>query len=1040
MFFVFLAFSLSHIIHSCNHDAFQRKIEVQHVSIESRRLRNQKSSENERKPIRINLDFHLDDDELQCASVGQVINWQESEFNCEEQDIPNETSKTALRETMENVREYLKNVLLVDPFTKPLPLRTELPNYFQLTNIPNTASDTDFFISVFIRTYGESSTLASAHYVRTISESHRPFQGAVYVNSRYLPTETQSEQSTNTYFFKTVIHEIFHSLGITSGLFPYYHPKDSNIPYENPLVSLYDEKTGKNHTFLVTPYSHKFAVMQWGVENFTIDGKSVPSGIEIEDGDGPGTAGSHPECRIGNQDLMIGINIQGKVGPYSRLTPLTAAMLLDTGFYDVVWTKVQPLVWGNKDSIDGNYIKDFVTGPPANVFPQQYIYRPSADPYFDSCGFTFKMTGGLNFFSISASPAFNCSLDEWKKYDNTQAYCNAEKFYNPNGDDEIGGSWAFDFQIVHHPTKEVCGIGSACIAGMQNCSTYKVAEDGKSFSINIYGVDYECNKDNENVIVYEIGDWRFQYGFKCPPVEQFIRTVKMMEEQQYLTGDPFADDVQVPSSSEPDLESSAISSNDEQHPSSNDEQPPSSNDEQHPSSNDEQHPSSNDEQPPSSNDEQPPSSNDEQPPSSNDEQPPSSNDEQPPSSNDEQPPSSNDEQPQVSSKEENPQISSNVEPPVVPSDEVSTEAPIEIPAPTPSVNDNYQTSSPEITFTENGFTDKDGKENIVSSDGDGIYLLRSDQESLTLLSGNSNKGNLFVSPEKANSVITIKMQEGQTNFNGEIGLHANGKNPRVSLPQSSAPLNLFNDENSRVTFSSDETLESVPISLQKLTISDGSIRIDVPNGTTGVEFRQVETFSTGKIETYHNNELLETSIGSLTMNQGSNIEVHNVNFNTSISCFERSKMEVKGRARFNDQTLISLSDTSLIDFGTSEVDGICKEIVIINPRTAATNEEDETSASIICGVNFNCNSWKDKYSGKSAKYPYARCTSGQSQNEKCLVVTNRYEPTPKSKGGLPTGAIIGIVVACVVVVVIIVVVVIVVKKRKRDNSDREENP
>lgn len=68
-----------------------------------------------------------------------------------------------------------------------------------------------------------------------------------------------------------------------------------------------------------------------GVENFTINEITVPSGIEIEDGGGEGTAGSHPECRIGSQDLMVGVSLQGDVGPYNRFTPLTAAMLLDTG-------------------------------------------------------------------------------------------------------------------------------------------------------------------------------------------------------------------------------------------------------------------------------------------------------------------------------------------------------------------------------------------------------------------------------------------------------------------------------------------------------------------------------------------------------------------------------------------------------------------------------------------------------------------------------------------------------------------------------------
>ena len=50
----------------------------------------------------------------------------------------------------------------------------------------------------------------------------------------------------------------------------------------------------------------------------------------------------------------------------------------------------------------------FITGPPDYAFPQQYIYNPSSDYYFDTRGFTFKMIGGLNKF-ISAKSEFDCT-------------------------------------------------------------------------------------------------------------------------------------------------------------------------------------------------------------------------------------------------------------------------------------------------------------------------------------------------------------------------------------------------------------------------------------------------------------------------------------------------------------------------------------------------------------------------------------------------------------------------------------------------------
>lgn len=126
-------------------------------------------------------------------------------------------------------------------------------NFFNITNAPASVNETDIFISVFIRTYGNGSTLAVAHFCGYNPETYRPMQGAIYVNPRFIPGEIQRKNSTNTYFFITLTHEIFHALGISGNSFELYHPKGSNKVYEKPLVNLYDEETGKNHTFLVTP-------------------------------------------------------------------------------------------------------------------------------------------------------------------------------------------------------------------------------------------------------------------------------------------------------------------------------------------------------------------------------------------------------------------------------------------------------------------------------------------------------------------------------------------------------------------------------------------------------------------------------------------------------------------------------------------------------------------------------------------------------------------------------------------------------------------
>ena len=574
MFFIILFLKFQRLstnethIHVCDHHEIQKSIDIKEQTVKTTRFlvghsQQETNTIHERQPIRITLDFLLDSDEdpLQCTQVNQTVFWRGGFYICTESDLVenSDQKKENLKQTMENVRDYLQNLLYVDRVTEPFEIDNHANNYFTLpSDRPLLAENTDFYLTVFIRTFGTLPTIASAHAIQRDSLTKRPIQGSVYFHSKYLPTDVQNESSLSTDFFYITLHEIIHALGVSEASYKYFHPKEDNTPYENPLCELLDEETGKKHTFLVTPYSHKFAVMQWGVEEFISGDKNCTSGIELEDGGNSGTAMTHPEARIGNQDLMVGVTIQGKNGPYQRLTPLTAALLLDTGNYDINWSKVQPLVWGNKDSIDGNYIKNFVMGPPAEVFPQQYIYRPNADPYLDACGFTFKMIGVLNLNTQFSCPASSSDTDDHK------AYCEAEKFYNPNGDNEIGGNWPYDFQIIHLPTHQICSEGSACISGLTGCYQYTIDENNESFTLTLpngveYGTPllYQCNSSNVGKITNYYDhqpEGSYVYNITCPPIKQFINTVRMMENQQYLTENPFEDNPPLPSQSEFDSE------------------------------------------------------------------------------------------------------------------------------------------------------------------------------------------------------------------------------------------------------------------------------------------------------------------------------------------------------------------------------------------------------------------------------------------------------------------------------------------------------
>lgn len=62
---------------------------------------------------------------------------------------------------------------------------------------------------------------------------------------------------------------------------------------------------------------------------------------EIEDGGGGGTAGSHWEKRVFNNEYMTGSDVE-----WSVFSPLTLAYFADSGWFQIDDSKAQALIWG----------------------------------------------------------------------------------------------------------------------------------------------------------------------------------------------------------------------------------------------------------------------------------------------------------------------------------------------------------------------------------------------------------------------------------------------------------------------------------------------------------------------------------------------------------------------------------------------------------------------------------------------------------------------------------------------------------------------
>lgn len=292
---------------------------------------------------------------------------------------------------------------------------------------------------------------------------------------------------------------------------------------------------GKNFTFLITPHSHKWAVKHYSVDTFYGDNEtSCPSGIELEVSAVSASLNNvvHLETRTNFTELMA-TNELTAIYYNHRLADATLAVLQDTGNYKCNYTLAQPLVWGHPESIDENYIKDFATGPPQLVFPDEYISNENNTDY---TGFDFSY-----FKSRQYASSKNCSSWHYRPF------CDGEKFYNPKHYERVGKEF-YDYADFKE-TLYQCPKGTALLPSIYkyeytqmdqkeklNCSEYK-CNGFESFSMNLIinettNKTVECSKSN---IGQEFNTTEFI--LKCPDPERFCRTMRLNE--GYFKNDPF---------------------------------------------------------------------------------------------------------------------------------------------------------------------------------------------------------------------------------------------------------------------------------------------------------------------------------------------------------------------------------------------------------------------------------------------------------------------------------------------------------------------
>jgi len=395
-----------------------------------------------REPIRIH--FYLDllknesNDIYKCKFVGQKISWDYGNQICSERDLVTAEKSQVVVNTLSNLNRYLTKAINVSRLSDDIMITP-----FKGTGAPIRNVTADLDVTIMARPFGNTSRLLAAAFYRERSKiDGRPIVGGMYVNFYHIPNVTQDVDSVERFFFITLLHEMAHVLGFSQRAFKHWINPETNQPYGNnvPISTVINPQyPRKKFHLLRTPAIVRHLTQKFGTEYFFGNEKI---GLEIEDGGGGSTSGSHPESRVFMDDSMSGL-----VCSFPRISNLTFSILEDTGWYDVDYSYAEPSPWGDGMSYEGHPIKGFLSEPVPLAFPKEYFCIPPHN--HTRCNFDYLKKS----FCISYVPE-DCANPKTKE---EIEFCNNRKFYDPLSWGYRGTVREIDYSIFAIPAhKEHC--------------------------------------------------------------------------------------------------------------------------------------------------------------------------------------------------------------------------------------------------------------------------------------------------------------------------------------------------------------------------------------------------------------------------------------------------------------------------------------------------------------------------------------------------------------------------------------------------------
>ncbi|GMY28475.1 leishmanolysin-like peptidase [Fagus crenata] len=321
-----------------------------------------------------------------CNSHGEPPIFGDCWYNCTLDDISGEDKKRRLHKALGQTADWFRRALSVEPVKGNLRLSgysacgqdggVQLPREY----VEDGVADADLVLLVTTRpTTGN--TLAWAVACER-DQWGRAIAGHVNVAPRHLTAEAETLLSA------TLIHEVMHVLGFDPHAFAHF--RDERKRRRSQVTEqIMDEKLGRIVTRVVLPRVVMHSRYHYGAfsENFT--------GLELEDGGGRGTSGSHWEKRLLMNEIMT-----GSVDTRSVVSKMTLALLEDSGWYQANYSMADRLDWGR------NQGTEFIISP-CNLWKGAYHCNTTQ---LSGCTYNREAEGYCPIVSYSGD------LPQWARY------------------------------------------------------------------------------------------------------------------------------------------------------------------------------------------------------------------------------------------------------------------------------------------------------------------------------------------------------------------------------------------------------------------------------------------------------------------------------------------------------------------------------------------------------------------------------------------------------------------------------------------------